>query len=97
MDAGELLSVARQHGLAVGLVADSLANEGERWVASIGLDASGAARTPEPAIGLALLDLDGDLGSRGAGPLKGNATMVLPAIDRRQGAGRTAREFRRAG
>ena len=82
MDAGELLSVARQHGLAVGLVADSLANEGERWVASIGL---------------ALLDLDGDLGSRGAGPLKGNATMVLPAIDRRQGAGRTAREFRRAG
>lgn len=55
-----LETIAHSHGLAVGLVYDPDAEASERWVATIGLDATGAGAYPFAAIGAALLDLDGD-------------------------------------
>ena len=52
--------VADRRSLAVGLVYDPDADEGERWTATVGLDASGAARTPELALCAALLDPDAE-------------------------------------
>lgn len=53
-----LQTIARNRGLAVGLVYDPTAPEGEQWTATVGLDASGVSTHPAGALGAALLDLD---------------------------------------
>jgi hypothetical protein len=61
MDTTELVRmVAEQRGLAVSLTFDPSADDGERWVASIGLNAMGAGSYPIAALGAALVDLDGE-------------------------------------
>ena len=59
MTTTELLkTIAHDRGLAVGLVYDPTAADRETWVATIGLDATGAGGYPSAALGAALLDLD---------------------------------------
>jgi len=72
----ELAATAQYLSLAVGLVVDPTAGEGERWVATIGLDCSGAGPTPGAALDAAALDLWRDDIER----MRGTVSMIgLPA------------------
>lgn len=45
-----LASTARLIGRAISLTVDPTAEDSERWIASVGLDASGAGPTPSAAL-----------------------------------------------
>ena len=57
MKTARLLAMARAINTSITLVADPTADPKERWVAVVGLDAYGAARTPASALRAALADL----------------------------------------
>ncbi len=57
VDPSAVEQIAREVGLAVGLVVDPFGESHERWVSTIGLDAFGAGPTPEAALNAALDDL----------------------------------------
>ena len=52
-----LEALARTTGLAVGLVCDPTAEPGERWLVTIGLDASAVAADATDAVDLAFAEL----------------------------------------
>jgi len=52
-----MYEVARSRGLAVGLVVDPAADEGECWLATVGLDCSGVGECPDEALLRALSEL----------------------------------------
>ncbi len=61
MNVHELLELARQHHICVGLTADPTTGVGEEWVCTVGLSAIGAGDTPQAAIRAAMVDASSEL------------------------------------
>ena len=57
MNTRQIRSISMRLGTCVGLTCDPAADTAERWVASIGLGAMGAGKTPGAAMRAALADL----------------------------------------